>query len=157
MRKTHDTHDTHATHAFARGELSPSRARRLAVDFLHGLARQGRPVPPAAVETARLVTSELVTNAFRHAPGPVRLELRLEGRLAAITVWDSAPALPVVGEADPARVGRHGLEVVKSLARHFEVRRESVGKRVTARIALDEGTASEHAPTHAGKVAWARG
>ncbi|GGR18377.1 ATP-binding protein [Streptomyces roseolus] len=150
------TDDTHFAHAFARGELSPSLARGLAVDFLHGLARHGRPVPPAAVEAARLVTSELVTNALKHAPGPVLLELRLEGGLAAITVWDSEPALPVVGEGDPARVGRHGLEVVTSLARRFEVRRESVGKRVTACVALDDETAPERAPAHGGRVTGAR-
>ncbi|MFH9954584.1 ATP-binding protein [Streptomyces roseolus] len=146
------TDDTHLTHSFARGELSPSLARRLAVDFLHGLARRGRPVPPTAVEAARLVTSELVTNALKHAPGPVLLELRLEGGLAAITVWDSGPALPVVGKSDPARVGRHGLEIVASLARRFEVRRQAVGKRVTARIALDDGTVPERVPAHGGRV-----
>ncbi|MFD3663688.1 ATP-binding protein [Streptomyces sp. NPDC058659] len=153
MRKTDDAH---ITDAFTRGDLSPSRARRLTVAFLQGLARRGRPVPPCAVEAARLVTSELVTNAFKHAPGPVLLELRLEGGLIAITVWDSEPALPVVGDADPARVGRHGLEVVTSVARHFEVRRESVGKRVTARIALDGETTPERAPAHEGRVSEVR-
>ncbi|MEU2546989.1 ATP-binding protein [Streptomyces roseolus] len=147
------TDDTHLTHTFARGELSPSLARRLAVEFLHGLARRGRPVPPAAVEAARLVTSELVTNALKHAPGPVLLELRLEGGLAAITVWDSEPALPVTVPSDPGRVGRHGLEVVTSLARRFEVRQESVGKRVTARVALDDGTTPERAPAHGARAA----
>ncbi|MGW8357637.1 ATP-binding protein [Streptomyces wedmorensis] len=148
MRKTDDAH---ITDAFVRGDLSPSRARRLTVDFLQGLARRGRPVPPRAVEAARLVTSELLTNAYEHAPGPVLLELRLEGGLVAITVWDSEPALPVVGDADPARVGRHGLEVVTSVALHFEVRREPVGKRVTAHIALDGETAPEHAPARDGR------
>ncbi|WP_033211468.1 ATP-binding protein [Streptomyces wedmorensis] len=104
MRKTDDAH---ITDAFVRGGLSPSRARRLTVDFLQGLARRGRSVPPRAVEAARLVTSELVTNAYEHAPGPVLLELRLEGGLVAITVWDSEPALPVVialdGETAPER------------------------------------------------------
>ncbi|MEX0168007.1 ATP-binding protein [Streptomyces sp. LMG1-1-1.1] len=153
MRKTDDAH---ITHAFARGDLSPSRARRLTVDFLHGLTRHGRPVPPCAVDAARLVTSELVTNALKHAPGPLLLELRLERGLAAITVWDSQPALPVVGDTDPTRVGQHGLEAVTSVARHFEVQRESVGKRVTARIALDGEPTPERAPAHDGRATGVR-
>ncbi|MFI8515193.1 ATP-binding protein [Streptomyces sp. NPDC085460] len=146
------TDHAYTTHAFDRGDLSPSRARRLAANFLGALARRGRPVPPDAVEIARLVTSELVTNALKHAPGPVLLELRLTAGLFAVTVRDSSPALPVVGDTDPTRVGRHGLEVVTAVAPHFEVRVEPDGKRVTAAFALDGATAPAPVPAHEGKV-----
>ncbi len=62
----------------------------------------------------------------------------------------------MVGDPAPARAGRHGLEIVTSVARHFEVRRESVGKRVTARIALVGQTAHEHAPAREGRVTGVR-
>ncbi|MGW4056350.1 ATP-binding protein [Streptomyces sp. NPDC004779] len=145
------TDHAHTTHVFDRGDVSPARARRLVVDFLRSVERRGRPVPPDAVETARLVTSELVTNALKHAPGPVLLELRLEGGLVALCVRDDGPDLPVVWGADPTRVGRHGLEIVAAVAHHFEVRREPGGKRVTARVALDGATAPAPVPAHDGR------
>ncbi|MFF4872879.1 ATP-binding protein [Streptomyces sp. S1] len=130
---------TQVTHAFESGEGSASHARSLAVDFLDRLpGRRGRHVPQHAVECTKLVVSELVTNACKYAPGPIVLELRAGGGLLEVTVWDSEPSAPTARAADPGRVGRHGLEIVTAVARSFEVRREPVGKRVTARIALDD-------------------
>ncbi|CAM5511493.1 hypothetical protein GCM10010345_91660 [Streptomyces canarius] len=51
-------------------------------------------------------------------------------------MWDSDPVLPVARAADAGRVGQHGLEIVMAVAQSFEARREPVGKRITARIAL---------------------
>ncbi|MFD5769187.1 hypothetical protein ACFWIN_25655, partial [Streptomyces sp. NPDC127049] len=81
----------------------------------------------------------------------VLLELRLEGGLVALSVRDGGPDLPVVWDADPTRVGRHGLEIVAAVAHHFEVRREPGGKRVTARVALDGATAHAPVPAHDGR------
>lgn len=53
-----------------------------------------------------------------------------------VSVWDSDPALPDIAATDPQRVGRHGLEITLAVSRAYEVRREPVGKRVTAVIAL---------------------
>ncbi|MET8948688.1 ATP-binding protein [Streptomyces sp. NPDC004542] len=114
-----------------------AQARRLAAGFLtRAQAEHGLPVSPRAVELARLVTSELVTNARKYAPGPVLLDLRIAGGLVEVVVWDSDPVLPVVRAADPGRVGQHGLEIVMAVCQGFEAQREPVGKRVTARIAL---------------------
>ncbi|MEU9984695.1 ATP-binding protein [Streptomyces sp. NPDC050856] len=122
--------------AYEGGSDSIAAARHFAADFLtrvHGLPPTSR-----AVESVRLVVSELITNACKYAFGPCALELEVFGRTLEITVWDSAPVLPVAQGADPGRVGQHGMEIVLALCEDVDVRLEPVGKRVIARIALPE-------------------
>ncbi|WUI51771.1 ATP-binding protein [Streptomyces sp. NBC_00414] len=114
-----------------------AEARHRAADFLarvqgeHGLSVSAR-----TMDLTQLVVSELVTNAYKYAPGPVRMQLRIAGNLVEVAVWDSDPVLPVARAADAGRVGQHGLEIVKAVAQDFEIQQEPVGKRITARIAL---------------------
>lgn len=88
------------------------------------------------MDLAQLVVSELVTNALKYAPGPVLLQLRIVDSSLEIAVWDSEPVLPLARAADVGRVGQHGLEIVMAVVQSFEVRRETVGKCVTVRLAL---------------------
>ena len=112
-------------------------ARGLVTDFLaRAQSQHGVAVTAALLEDARLVISELVTNAAKYAPGPCLLDLELDGGILRITLWDTQPALPVPSEADPARVGRHGLEIVLALCRRFEVERQAGGKRVQVDLEL---------------------
>ncbi|MFJ3446531.1 ATP-binding protein [Streptomyces sp. NPDC086081] len=114
-----------------------AQARHLASQFLTRVqGEQGLPVSQRAMDLTQLVVSELVTNARKYAPGPVLMDLRIVGDTVEVAVWDSEPVLPVARAADAGRVGQHGLEIVMAVARGFEVRREPVGKRITARIAL---------------------
>ncbi|MFG3721303.1 ATP-binding protein [Streptomyces massasporeus] len=114
-----------------------ARARHLAADFMarcqeeHGLA-----VSQRAMDLTQLVVSELVTNAYKHAPGPAWMELRIDTGVVQVTVWDSNPVLPVAQAADASRVGRHGLEIVRAVAQGFEAHNDATGKHITARIAL---------------------
>jgi anti-sigma regulatory factor (Ser/Thr protein kinase) len=101
------------------------------VQAVHGL-----PVSERARGMVELVVSELVTNAYKHAPGPCLLDLELSDGAVEISVWDTDPALPAACPADPGRVGQHGLEIAMAVCRSFEVRREPVGKRVKAAIVL---------------------
>ncbi|MFF8103586.1 ATP-binding protein [Streptomyces sp. NPDC016640] len=101
------------------------------VQSVHGI-----PVSERAMGLVELVASELVTNAHKYAPGPCLLDLVISDGAVEISVWDSDPALPVPQEADPHRVGKHGLEIVMAVCRSFEIRREPVGKRVGAAIVL---------------------
>ncbi|MEU6478003.1 ATP-binding protein [Streptomyces sp. NPDC047017] len=124
-----------------------ARARHLAAEFLIGARDEhGLRVSRRGVDLTQLVVSELVTNARKHAPGPVLMALRIDGDTVEVTVWDSDPVLPEARAADPGRVGRHGLEIVRAVAQHFEARAEPVGKRVTARIALTEDPSSGAVP-----------
>ena len=112
-------------------------ARGFATDFLaRAQSEHGVAVTAVQLEDARLVISELVTNASKYAPGPCLLDLELDGGILRITLWDTQPVLPVPSEADPARVGRHGLEIVLALCRRFEVERQAGGKRVQVDLEL---------------------
>ncbi|MER8226239.1 ATP-binding protein [Streptomyces sp. NPDC094143] len=114
-----------------------AQARHLASQFLTRVqSEQGLPVSQRAMDLTQLVVSELVTNARKYAPGPVLMDLRIVGDTVEVAVWDSEPVLPVARAADAGRVGQHGLEIVMAIAQGFEVQREPVGKRITARIAL---------------------
>ncbi|MEG8275271.1 ATP-binding protein [Streptomyces sp. AHA2] len=117
-----------------------AKARHLAADFLaRRRAEQGLTISQRSMDLTQLVVSELVTNARKYAPGRARMDLRIEDDAVEVTVWDSDPVLPVPRAADAGRVGQHGLEIVKAIARDFEARREAVGKSITARVALMDG------------------
>ncbi|MFD3519107.1 ATP-binding protein [Streptomyces sp. NPDC058653] len=120
---------------------SISEAREFTREFLTGVRAVGIPVSAAAIGTAQLVVSELVTNVCKYAPGPCLLELRVAGDTLMITVWDSDPALPAVLETDPTRIGQHGMEIVRALCQSLSIDREPVGKRITARLPLSDGPA----------------
>ncbi|MEV5803426.1 ATP-binding protein [Streptomyces collinus] len=113
------------------------KARHLAAAFLTRIqAEHGLPVSQRAMDLTQLVVSELVTNARKYAPGPVLLDLKITDGTVEIVVRDSDPVLPIARAADAGRVGQHGLEIVMAVAQGFEARREPVGKRITARLAL---------------------
>ena len=115
-------------------------ARHLASEFLTSMQTDhGLPVAQRAIDLTQLVVSELVTNARKYAPGPGMMDLRIDGDVVEVTVWDSDPVLPVARAADAGRVGQHGLEIVMAVCHGFEAQREPHGKRITARMALVDG------------------
>ncbi|WP_020121234.1 ATP-binding protein [Streptomyces canus] len=84
----------------------------------HGMAE--------VLDVVELLTSELVTNAYRHAKGPASLRLTAlgEGRLR-VGVWDSHPHIPApfarppgdrVPPAPMGAVSGRGLLLVQELA-----------------------------------------
>ncbi|WP_407111969.1 ATP-binding protein (plasmid) [Streptomyces sp. DSM 116494] len=95
-------------------------------------------VSPRAADDVRLVISELIANAARHALGPGHLEIQAaeNGRIVRITVWDTSPAMPRPQPADPGRVGGHGLEVVRALSSRLSVHPTGDGKQITADVPL---------------------
>ncbi|MFI5761785.1 ATP-binding protein [Streptomyces sp. NPDC051563] len=112
-------------------------ARRAARSFMTAVqAVHGVPVSDRAMSMVELVVSELVTNAYKYAPGPCLVDLEVHDGAVEISVWDTAAQLPAVSPADPSRVGQHGLEIAMAACRSFEVRREPVGKRVKVTIGL---------------------
>ncbi|MEY9992969.1 hypothetical protein ABIE67_005001 [Streptomyces sp. V4I8] len=61
------------------------------------------------------MVSELVTNAYHHAPGPCLLDLEDSDGAVEISVRDTDPTPPPACPADPGRVGRHGLEITMAV------------------------------------------
>ncbi|MGW7079883.1 ATP-binding protein [Streptomyces sp. NPDC054866] len=117
-----------------------SVARDAAREFLTEVqAVHGIPVSARVMGTVQLVVSELVINAYKYAPGPCLMDLEVSGGGVEIRVWDADPVLPTVYPADAERVGQHGLEIVTGVCRSLEMRREPVGKRVTAVVMLADG------------------
>ncbi|MEV6837171.1 ATP-binding protein [Streptomyces sp. NPDC051133] len=131
----------HTTVALEGDGTCIAQARHRAAEFLSRVqAEHGLPVSQRSVDLTQLVVSELVTNARKYAPGPVLMDLRIVGGSVEVVVWDSEPVLPMARAADAGRVGQHGLEIVMAVAQGFEVQREPVGKRISARIALMDDT-----------------
>jgi anti-sigma regulatory factor (Ser/Thr protein kinase) len=116
---------------------SVAEARSFAEQFVRQLRSEWcAPVDTRAVGDLLLVVSELVTNADRHSHGPYILELEGTDTEVTVAVYDSSAALPRRFPRDPARVGRHGLEIVHAVAERVTAERVPVGKCVRAVLAL---------------------
>lgn len=64
----------------------------------------------------RVVASELITNAVRHAcTDEVRVDAHSDGRVCVVEVWDGDGTLPVVHRPGPDAVGGRGLMIVGEL------------------------------------------
>jgi anti-sigma regulatory factor (Ser/Thr protein kinase) len=75
-------------------------------------------------EVVALLTSEMVSNAVRHAVGDVTVEVMLvTPEELRVGTWDQSPELPVVRHARPDVVGGHGLQIVEALAQRWGVER----------------------------------
>ncbi|MGQ4371941.1 ATP-binding protein [Streptomyces violaceoruber] len=128
------------------GSAEIAEARDMARDFLTSAqAEHGLPVSRRTIEMVQLVVSELVTNARKYAPGPCLLDLEISEGAVQVGMWDSSTTLPSVGEANPERIGRHGLEIVMAVSRDFCVHREPVGKRITASVMLTDDPVADAA------------
>lgn len=68
------------------------------------------------IETAELLTTELVTNVVVHVAGTVDLVVRTIVRGVRVEVTDHDRRLPKFGAAEPDAVGGRGLVLVDALA-----------------------------------------
>lgn len=123
----------------ARDELVIQRDASSAATARSWLARSldRRPMPPAQLQDALLVLSELVTNAWRHGAGEVtvRHALGANGDVH-LYVSDAGATLPAVARAEEDHVGGWGLQIVESLASAWGVEPDAAGgKTVWATVA----------------------
>ncbi|MGW7256553.1 ATP-binding protein [Streptomyces sp. NPDC054834] len=122
---------------WAHGAAHAADARQALRAFLaHALPTGPRPAPAHLGMDAELVVSELVTNAIRHAPGPCAMTLKLSRDELTISVWDSSPEIPTVHNADPQRVGGHGLHLVHTVSDRVVVAACETGKQISAHLRL---------------------
>ncbi|GGY12065.1 ATP-binding protein [Streptomyces anandii] len=88
-------------------------------------------------DTAALVATELVTNAWRHAGGAQEMRLIWDGRTLTVEVDDSGSAWPAVLAPDRRGAqGGYGLPLVDSLAEAWGTYCRPGGKTVWARCAF---------------------
>ncbi|MFG2918358.1 SpoIIE family protein phosphatase [Kitasatospora sp. NPDC048298] len=110
-----------------------ARARRLATDRLDewGLAE--------LAFTTELIVSELVTNAIRYAPGPVRVRL-IRDRSLICEVSDTGHTSPHLRQAARDDEGGRGLYIIAQITERWGTRYTEDGKTIWTEQALpDEG------------------
>ena len=77
--------------------------------------------------TTELVVSELVTNAIRHAAGPIRLRL-IMSRALVCEVWDASPTAPHLRHPKTTDEGGRGLFLVSQFTQRWGTRYTQDGK-----------------------------
>jgi PAS domain S-box-containing protein len=91
---------------------------------------------PDLVDTARLLASEVLTNAVRHGVGPINLRLRRSERELTIEITDRATGVPHPRPADQAEESGRGLRLVEALTVYWGTRPTEDGKSVWFTLAL---------------------
>ncbi|MEU9700733.1 SpoIIE family protein phosphatase [Streptomyces sp. NPDC047981] len=86
--------------------------------------------------TTELVVSELVTNAIRHASGPIRLRLILE-RALICEVFDASSTSPHLRHARTTDEGGRGLFLISQFTRRWGTRYTTEGKVIWAEQPLE--------------------
>lgn len=83
-------------------------------------------------DDAKLIASELATNAFKHAPGPDSFELELvrRSRGVRISLADASSIQPVVAELSHDGTGGRGMRIVARLGSAWGPEEYHGGKRV---------------------------
>ncbi len=92
--------------------------------------------PPEFVDSAILLTDELVTNAIRHGRPPIVLTVRFDADGLMIEVVDFGPGQPVARHVDADAERGRGLNIVEQLADDWGVLQLGEGKRVWCRLAV---------------------
>ena len=118
-------------------ELAPNpRSPRLARDFVTWVLEEWGLTRVA--DTARLLTSELVTNAVLHAGTALTLSVvRDTGRSTVrISVWDASPASPRRKRYSELATTGRGLAMIDNAAEAFGVEALSDGKEVWVEIPI---------------------
>lgn len=85
--------------------------------------------------TAELVVTELISNAIRHASGPIRLRLILD-RTLIVEVSDTSSTAPHLRRATGFDEGGRGLMLVAQLAQRWGARHSAGGKTIWAELQL---------------------
>lgn len=80
-----------------------------------------------AVESARVVASELATNAVEHAGTPFTVTVDWVGEEVTLRVADAAPGVPVAGPPGALDVRGRGLLLVDALSVAWGVSAEVAG------------------------------
>lgn len=88
--------------------------------------------PPEAVDDSRLLVSELLANAVKHAPGTwITLDLMLIGDRLLVEVTDGSLARPVVHTTDHQQEEGRGMFLVQAIASAWGARRGRRGRKTT--------------------------
>jgi PAS domain S-box-containing protein len=98
-------------------------------------------------DTTELLVSELVTNAIRHAHGPIQLRMILDGTLSC-EVFDASSSAPQLRRAGRYDEGGRGLMLVAQLAERWGTRHTRTGKTIWTQQPLPRRTTDPPDGTH---------
>lgn len=87
-------------------------------DFVERALARSR-CPPDVIDQARLLTSELVTNAIRHAATESRVTVTCDGRRIRVEVEDDGCGRAVLQPPSPDAAGGRGLQIVDTVAERW--------------------------------------
>jgi anti-sigma regulatory factor (Ser/Thr protein kinase) len=122
-----------AARTFAADPSCVAQAR----DWVYGQCLDGG-VDLAVSESARLLTSEIVTNAIVHtASRRLVIRIMVGPAVLEVAVDDADPYPPQPRCAGPADTGGRGLALVGALADEWGTRRNHSGKTVWFRVLHD--------------------
>lgn len=86
---------------------------------------------PDVIETAELLTSELVTNAMVHGSGEATVAVEVDEGLVRVEVFDRDASLDLSPlDVDPSSVHGRGLAIVNALASTWGIEPRHDGKVV---------------------------
>jgi anti-sigma regulatory factor (Ser/Thr protein kinase) len=103
---------------------APAAARGLVTRMLAGTRSQ------ADVDSAALLTSELVTNAVLHGGQTITLTVEDRGGAVRVTVVDDGAGTPAVRLPSPGDGAGRGLQLVDQIATRWGVDALGLGKGV---------------------------
>jgi anti-sigma regulatory factor (Ser/Thr protein kinase) len=117
---------------FAASDTAPRAAREflresLATQTLDGFG-----------ELSELLTTELVTNAVRHARSAATVRVSMDEDCLRVEVDDASTSVPVVRPRDPARSFGNGLLLVATLSTDWGVEMRPDGKTVWFELTWSE-------------------
>lgn len=99
---------------------------KAARDYVAAIAAQW----PVDAYTVRVVVSELVSNAVRHAvTDEVRVDAYVDGDVHVVTVWDADGTLPVPRSPGSEALNGRGLVIVGELATRWGALRDRPAAR----------------------------
>jgi anti-sigma regulatory factor (Ser/Thr protein kinase) len=122
--------DDQASARFAADRGAPSEARRFVAEVL----RQWGLHNPL-LDDARLIVSELATNAVVHAGSPFSVVVRAADSRLRLSVRDASPAEPRIRPQGPMTDRGRGLPLVAALASSWGIEPSEEGKVVWAELA----------------------
>ncbi|GAA2449977.1 ATP-binding protein [Actinomadura vinacea] len=104
-------------------DRAPAMARRFVAERFH---EWGYPDD----YIARLVVTELVTNAYQHGAGVIVVRALRDETHVVIEVWDQGAGMPVVQEENAEATSGRGLLLMSELVREWGVRPIAEGGKI---------------------------
>jgi anti-sigma regulatory factor (Ser/Thr protein kinase) len=106
---------------------APRSARHFVTDALVGWGHGGE-----LLEDAKLVVTELATNAVVHAHSPFSVIARAENSRVRVSVRDASPVTPTLCDDDPSALSGRGIRLVAAVSADWGVELTADGKSVWA-------------------------